>query len=91
MLTQHLDTPVLAQQAQHLLQDRPGQCQALRQPRQIQRAGLVQVLAQKIGEQLIAQAGLGDIARLRGQVLHGLAFARVGVAVADGMHDGLPR
>ncbi len=91
MLAEHLDTAILAQQGEHFFQHGAGQCQPLDQTRHIQRTAFVQMLAQQIGEQLIAQPGLGDGARLRRQALHRFALARVAIAIADCVHGGLPR
>ncbi|MNZ70914.1 hypothetical protein D3C78_892650 [compost metagenome] len=49
-LAEHLDPPLLAQEAQQLVEHRPGQRQALHQPAAIQTAGVVQVFAQQIDQ-----------------------------------------
>ncbi|MNO95428.1 hypothetical protein D3C76_870710 [compost metagenome] len=85
-LTQYFDTAILAQKSQHFFYHCTGQRQALDQARQVQRAGVVQVLAQQITEKAFRQASLTNCTWLRCQALHCVLVTGAGTTVSECVH-----
>ncbi|MNM97391.1 hypothetical protein D3C81_1098950 [compost metagenome] len=85
-LTQYFDAAILAQEGQHFFHHRTGQRQTLYQARQVQRTGIVQVLAQQISEKAFCQASLTDCTWLRCQALHCVLVTGAGTTVSECVH-----
>ncbi|MNC29198.1 hypothetical protein D3C75_774390 [compost metagenome] len=81
-LAQYFDAAIFAQKGQHFFHHRTGQRKALHQARQVQRTGVMQVLAQQITEKAFRQASLTNCTWLRCQALHCVLVTGAGTLVS---------